>query len=392
MGIRAGLSLKYSTLTLRRQRIAAAVLLCTILAGFIAELGAVMAANPNPAEAADPIFVRQGKKLTVPANSPLRARLSVNPVSALSSAHALNLPGIVEADPARTVNILPPLTGRLTELKVRLGDEVKQGQLLAVVSSPDLDQAYSDAEKARDALELARKALDRARSVHDAGANAVKDFEQAESNYAQALAESKRAETRLATLAGNNRNGKSHVLNITAPQSGTVTALNNGIGSYINDATAALMTIANLERVWVTANVPEDLIAVVAKGQPANVDLSAYPGQTFHGVVSFVGAAVEADTHRNKARIAFANPGGKLKPNMYATVSIDIPQPKQIVVPTSALLMNNDSTTVFVEVAPWTFVRHVVELGHEDGDNVRILSGLASGDRVVVRGGVLLND
>jgi cobalt-zinc-cadmium efflux system membrane fusion protein len=62
------------------------------------------------------------------------------------------------------------------------------------------------------------------------------------------------------------------------------------------------------------------------------------------------------------------------------------------VAPPSALLMNNDSTTVFVEVAPWTFVRRTVELGHEDEDSVRIVSGLAAGDRIVVRGGVLLND
>jgi len=144
--------------------------------------------------------------------------------------------------------------------------------------------------------------------------------------------------------------------------------------------------------VWVTANVPEDLLASITKGQAAEVDLPAYPGQKFHGTVSFVSALLEPDTHRNKTRIMFANLDGKLKPNMFATVGIAVPQGKQVVVPTSALLMNNDSITVFVEVAPWTFVRRTVELGHEDEDRVRILSGLADGDRVVVRGGVLLND
>jgi len=395
MGIHTAISHKYSILTPVQKRLGAAIgatLLCAIGIGYLGGFGTAIAANPNATDAAGPAMVRQGDKLTIPANSPLRARVVVSPVSMSTSAHSLSLPGIVEADPARTVNILPPLTGRLIELMVKLGDEVKQGQLLAIVSSPDLDQAYSDVDKARDALDLAHKALDRARGVHDAGANAVKDFEQANSNYEQALAESKRAEARLLTLDGNSRTSKSRALSINAPVSGAVTALNYGTGSFINDATTTLMTISNLDNVWVTANVPEDLLGSVSKGQAAEVDLSAYPGQKLRGTVSFVSAVLEPDTHRNKTRITFANADGKLKPNMYANVSIAIPQANQIVVPTSALLMNNDSTTVFVEVTPWTFVRRAVELGHEDDDSVRILSGLAAGDRVVVRGGVLLND
>ncbi|MDR3480194.1 MAG: efflux RND transporter periplasmic adaptor subunit [Burkholderiaceae bacterium] len=392
MGIHTAMSRKYSALTAAQKRLGAAIgaaLVCAAGCVYVLGSGTAIAANPTAADPG-PAMVRQGDKLTVPANSPLRARLAVSAVGASATPHAISLPGIVEADPARTVNLLPPLTGRLTELKVKLGDVVKQGQLLAVVHAPDLDQAWSDVDKARDALALARKALERARGVHEAGANAVKDFEQATSNVEQALAESKRAEARLDTLQDGNN--KSRVLNIRAPVSGAITALNYGAGSFINDATVALMTIANLDTVWVTANVPEDLLGAISKGQAAEVELPAYPGQKLHGTVAFVSAMLEADTHRNKTRIAFANPDGKLIPNMYATVGIAVPQSKQVVVPPSALLMNNDSTTVLVEVAPWTFVRRTVELGHEDDDSVRIVSGLAAGERIVVRGGVLLND
>jgi cobalt-zinc-cadmium efflux system membrane fusion protein len=363
-----------------------------VLLGLFSGTGAAVVANPDTGKAAGPVVVRQGDELIVPANSPLRTRLVVSSVNELAFPHVLTLPGVVEADPSRIVNILPPLTGRLTELRVNLGDTVAQGQVLAIIHSPDLDQAYSDMDKARDLLDLTGKALARARGVHDAGANAVKELEQVSSNYEQALAEYRRAEARLNTLVGSSDDINARVLSINAPVSGTITALNSGVGSYVNDLTATLMTVSNLDNVWVTANVPEDLLALVAKGQSVDVDLAAYPGQKFHGTISFLGALLEPDTHRNKARIAFANPDSKLKPNMYATVSIEAPQSRQVVVPLSALLMNNDSTTVFVEVAPWTFVRRVVELGYEDGDNVRILSGLAAGDRVVMRGGVLLND
>ena len=347
-------------------------------------------ADGKAAEAA-PMMVRQKDSIAIPDQSPLRARLQVAAIEAAATTHTIALPAVVEADPAQTVNILPPLTGRLSELKVKLGDTVRQGQVLAVISSPDLAQAQADADKAHDAAELASRALQRARGVHEAGANAGKDLEQAQSNYTQAAAEATRADTRLAAL-GAAHGSKAHGLTLTAPVSGTVTALNSGIGAYLNDPTAALMTIANLDQVWVTANVPENLLALVAKGQSAEVRLNAEPGQTRRGAIAFVSAVLDADSHRSKARIAFANRDGRLKPNMYASVSLAVPQSPGVRVPASALLMNNDSTTVFVEVAPWTFARRAVETGMEDGELVTIVSGLRAGERVVVRGGVLLND
>ncbi len=163
-------------------------------------------------------------------------------------------------------------------------------------------------------------------------------------------------------------------------------------GAFVNDVTASLMTFANLDSVWVTANVPETDIADIAKGQSVDVSFAAYPGQVFHGTVAFVSDVVEPDTHRNKVRIAFSNPGGKFKPNMFANASFNIPQKSSVFVPNSALLMNNDSTIVFVEVAPWTFVKRRVLPGYGEGEGARIDQGLNPGDRIIVKGGVLLND
>jgi cobalt-zinc-cadmium efflux system membrane fusion protein len=152
------------------------------------------------------------------------------------------------------------------------------------------------------------------------------------------------------------------------------------------------MTVANLDSVWVTAMAPENDVALIADGQRVDVSLSAYPGQVFSGRVSFVSNVVEPDTRRTKVRIAFANPGCKFKPNMFATASFKIPQKSAVYVPNSALLMDNDSTTVLVEVAPWTFVRRHVSPGYGEADNTRIDQGLNQDERVVVKGGVLLHD
>jgi cobalt-zinc-cadmium efflux system membrane fusion protein len=160
----------------------------------------------------------------------------------------------------------------------------------------------------------------------------------------------------------------------------------------INDPTQTLMTIADLSTVWVTALVPEKDVSAVHKDQSAEVTLSAYPDQVLRGKVLFVSDVIEPDSRRNKLRIAFANGDYTLKPNMFATVTVMGPDRNEIVVPSSALLMNNDRTSVFVATAPWTFERRTVDPDLGDGATVAIRSGLAPGDQVVVKGGILLND
>jgi cobalt-zinc-cadmium efflux system membrane fusion protein len=340
-----------------------------------------------------PALIHQGDKIVIPQGSTLRSRLVVQQVAVKSSPHSLVFPAAVEADPARTVNILPPVSGKVVKLSVRLGDHVAKGQQLAVIESGDLAQAYADDDKARDALQHAERTLERVRGVQKAGAGAIKDLEQAESDAAQARAEFTRAEARLRQIGVPAQpKGKTRLLTLTAPMAGSVTALTTASGAFANDPTASLMTIANLDSVWVTANVPESDIAHITKGQSVDVSFPAYPDQVFHGAVAFVSDVMEPDTRRNKVRITFANPAGKFKPNMFANVSFAVPQKSAVFVPNSALLMDNDNIIVLVEVAPWTFVKRQVIPGYGEGDGARIDQGLHPGDRIVVKDGVLLND
>ena len=340
-----------------------------------------------------PAFVHQGDKIVIPQGSGLRSRLVVQPITMKDSPHTLLAPAAVEADPSRMVNILPPVAGKVVKLLVRLGDHVVKDQQLAVIESGDLAQAYADDDKARDALQRAERTLERVRGLNKAGAGAVKDLEQAESDSAQARAEFNRAEARLKQIGVPSQpKGKSRLLTLTAPMTGSVTALMTASGAFANDPNASLMTIANLDSVWVTANVPESDIAHIAKGQSVDVSFPAYPGEVFHGAVAFVSDMLEPDTRRAKVRITFANPAGRFKPNMFANASFNVPQKSAVFVPNSALLMDNDSTVVLVEVAPWTFVRRTVIPGYGEGGGARIDQGLNPGDRIVVKGGVLLND
>ena len=344
--------------------------------------------------AAEPaLMVRQGDKILVPEGSALRGRLSVMPAPTQAVSAKLTLPAIVESDPARTAAVLTPLAGRLIELKVALGQRVSRGQVLAVIDSPDLGQAFDDDVKAADTFKLTEKNLKRQEAQNALGTASDRDLDQAKSDHAQAAAEYARTQARLKMLgASPDDKPASRLLTVTAPMGGSITALAVAPGTMINDPTQPMMTVADLSTVWVTALVPEKDVASVAKNQDADVDLLAYPARVLKGKVLFVSDVIEPDSRRDKIRIAFANSDYALKPNMYATVTLTGPELSQVVLPSSALLMNNDRTTVFVATAPWTFERRIVDPKLEEGSSVAIRSGVKAGEQVVVRGGILLND
>ncbi|MGO9949998.1 MAG: efflux RND transporter periplasmic adaptor subunit [Steroidobacteraceae bacterium] len=339
------------------------------------------------------LMIRQGDKIIVPEGSALRDRLTVMPAPASPVSPRLTLPAIVEADPARTSVVLAPLSGRLVALKVALGDRVTQGQLLAVIDSPDLGQAYADDAKAADALNLSQKNLGRQEAQNKLGVASDRDLDQARSDHAQAAAEYARTQARLRMLGASLENkSSSRLLTLSAPMNGSVTTLSVAPGNMINDPTQPLMTIADLGVIWVTALVPEGDLAAVAKNQDAEVSLTAYPDKVLHGKVLFVADVLDAESRRDKIRIAFANSDYALKPNMFANVTLAGREQSLVVLPSSALLMNNDRTTVFVATAPWTFERRTVDPLLDEGQSTAIRSGVAAGEQVLVKGGILLND
>jgi cobalt-zinc-cadmium efflux system membrane fusion protein len=340
-----------------------------------------------------PQLVHEGQRIRIPENSPLRSKLVVAPVTEKEITRTLVLPAVVEADPARLIKVSPPLSGRITQLKVQLGERIEVGQPLVVIDSPDLGSAYADYDRAKVLLSFALKNRDRQRDLAKIGGGSIKDMQQAETDYVTAEVESQRSEDRLKQIGVPvDSTTKSQLVTITAPFAGSVIDLAASPGVYWNDPTAALMTIADLSTVWVTANVPEKDTTAIAKGQKVDVVFPAYPGETFKSTVLFVSDVLDPDTRRTKVRIAFDNPDIRLKPNMFADVSFVTPAQTMAAVPTTALVMKDDGERAFVEVAPWTFEPRPVDTGFQQGDQAIIKSGLKSGERIVVKGGVLLND
>ena len=285
-----------------------------------------------------PHFVNEGDRIVVPEGSPLRAKLTVETVAEQEVRRTLVVPAVVEAEPSKIVKIVPPLTGRITQLKVQLGERVVAGQALTVLDSPDLGTAYADHERANVLLELARKNRDRLRDLEKIGGAANKELLQAETDYITAVVEHQRADARLQQI-GVDPEAKdttpSRMVTIKAPIAGSVIDLTTAPGAFWNDSTAVLMTLADISSVWVTANIPEKDTALISKGQPVDVVFPAYPGEVFKGEVLFISDVLDPDTRRTKVRISFQNLDMRLKPNMFANVTFFAPPRKAAAVPTS---------------------------------------------------------
>jgi len=353
---------------------------------------AELAPAPAAIEKPQPL-VRQGRNVAVPEGSPVRARLAIAPVAEQDIKRDLVLPAMVEADPARLIKVLPPLAGRVTQLTAELGQRVEAGQPLVVIDSPDLGSAYADYDRAKVLLALALKNRDRQRGLAKIGGAAEKDLQQAETDYVTNEAELRRAEARLKQIGVDAETPeKARTVTVTAPMSGSVIELDVAPGAYWNDSTAALMTIADLRTVWVTAMVPEKDTALVAKGQPVDVVFAAYPTETFKGRVLFVSDVLDPDTRRTKVRIAFDNPDTRLRPGMFANATFHAPAQRASVVPSSALVLKDDASQVWIETAPWAFESRSVDIAFQQGEQVVLKRGVKPGERVVVKGGVLLGD
>jgi cobalt-zinc-cadmium efflux system membrane fusion protein len=353
---------------------------------------AVRAQEPSTHETVA-FYTVEGGQITVPPTSPLRTRLGIAEVADKMIQRSLTLPAVVEADPARTAKVLPSVAGRVVDLKVQLGARVAAGDVLAVIESGDLAQAFSDLEKARSALTLTKQTLDRLLVLEKTRAISVKDREQAQSDYAQAQSEFERAQNRLQAIgAPSDQKGDDRHLSMKAPVAGSVIDLQIAPGAFLNDPTAAVMTIADLSTVWVTANVPEKDTALISKGQSVDVVFTAYPNEVFKGKVLFVSDVLDPDTRRTKVRIAFDNPDIRLKPNMFANATFLAPAQAMPAVPTTALILRGETDQVFVEVAPWVFEARPVEIAFQQGDEAIMARGVKAGERIVVKGGVLLND
>jgi membrane fusion protein, heavy metal efflux system len=297
---------------------------------------------------------------------------------------------VVEANPDRYARIYPPLAGRIAQLHVRLGDEVRQGQLLVTLHSPDYMAAQSDYTKAKSAFLLATRNWERQKDLLEHKIAAKKEVEQSQKDLEAAQSDLESVTARLRMLGLNPETDRlGQPLEIHSPISGRVVDLSATTGEFRNDSNAPLMVIADLSTVWLTANVQEKDIRYLAKGQQVNAVFAAYPGEVMRGKVLFVGDLLDPETRSIKVRVAFPNPDGRFKPGMFMTMNFEGFPEKVVTVPTSAVVQIGGTSFVFEQVKPWTLAAREVEPGAQRGERVVIQKGLSAGATILAKEGVL---
>jgi len=294
--------------------------------------------------------------------------------------------GTVNPDITRTIHVTSLGSGRVVDLKARLGDYVKKGQTLLVITSPDLASAMSDYQKARADEELSRKALERAQTLYSHGAMAEKDLEAAQDTEDKAKVDLQTTAEHVRVLGGDPAH-PSPLIELRAPVSGTIVEQNvagfEGIKSL--DNTPNLFTIADLTQVWVVCDVFENDLGKVALGDAAEIRLNAFPERVFHGRVADISRVLDPNTRSAKVRIVLANADGSLRPGMFAVATFRSRKLRErVVVPSTAIMRLQDKDWVFRKDGPNRFRRMEVHAGGMTADGFQELQdGLTPGDEVV---------
>jgi cobalt-zinc-cadmium efflux system membrane fusion protein len=308
--------------------------------------------------------------------------------------------GAVDFDNDQATSVLAPFSGPVSRLLVSPGDRVKKGQALAVVDSPDFAQAIDAYRKAIATAQTNRRLADLDKDLLEHQGVSKREADQAETDAVSAEADRYAALQGLVSLNIDPRTIKDvevgrpigHIeAAIRAPIAGTVAEKLITPGELLQAGSTPCFTIADLSRVWVMAQIFEIDVPSVGVGDKADIDTGA-DSKDISGTVDNISAVVNPDTRSVQARIVVDNPGGLLKKQMYVRVHIRAAQESTgVLVPVSAILRDDENLPfVYVAQPDGSFARAHVTLGYRGGDRYDIASGLKTGDRIVVDGGIFI--
>src|SRR3954451_16501066 len=323
--------------------------------------------------------------------------------------------GKIAVDEDRSTPVFSPYAGRVTKLLARPGDQVTQGQALFVIEAAENVQAQNDYIAAMTALNKAKSALDlaqiqekRARDLFEGKAVPLKDFQQAQTNLIQAQNDQRSAETALeaarnrlrifgltdADITTFRQQGRINPdTTVFSPIAGTVVQRKIGPGQYISTgASDPVFVIGDLSTVWLTAFVRETDAALVSVGQEISFNVLALPGKPLTARINYVAAAIDPATRRLLVRATVDNPDGRLKPEMFANVTIySAADHPAIAVPKQALIYEGDQVRLWVAHEDKSIELRQIRTGLANGNLVEVTGNLKPGEQVVTSGSLFID-
>lgn len=380
------------------------------LTGLAAALLLVGCTRESPIQAKTepekPVLARGEVEMTEAAQR--EAGLEVRAAAPAAFGRALRAEGRITMNEERTWRSAAIAEGRILRVAARVGDRVKEGQVLAGMHSHDIHESravYRNVKIAvasrAAAVDYARRARDRAKRLYDLKAGSLADLDHAESvlKNAQAELETAQSEERRArvhlveflqvSLDDHPEEDSAHeedMIPIKAPHDGVIVSREASVGAVVHPGTP-LFTISDLGTLWMIAQFAEEHLPHLRTGMAARVFEPAYPDVAFPGRITRIGEEFDAATRTAKVRIELENRSGRLKPEMYATVEVAAGAAGgSLAVPADAVQDVNGQTVVFVRKSGTRFETRAVRPGRRSGETLEILSGLAPGDQVVTRG------
>lgn len=322
----------------------------------------------------------------------------------------------VSADESRVAHIFPLSQGIVEEVNVQLGDRVQKGQAMLVYDNIELGESLGEYQNLAGGLtksmaqeQVAKKSLDRANALIEVQAISPREAELRKAEYEQAQAdvESRRAEVtraeeklhrygmsdedlkKINTSQHGSHRTASHAT-VRAPFSGVVTKYDVSRGEIVG-RDKEIFTVVDTTVVWALADVYEKDIQYVARGGECLVSLDSYPGQIFKGQIAYLSDALDPASRTAKLRCVVPNNDGKLKLEMFGSVSVPTKEARQgVSIPSSAVQEIDGQQVAFVQLAADKFVRRNIEIGQRDDQNVEVLSGVDAGEKVVSNGSFYL--
>lgn len=319
-------------------------------------------------------------------------QVRIEELSTNSPASTINATGTIEFNADATAKLLSPVSGQVQNIAVNVGDNVRKGDVLFVISSREVAAAIAEHIASEKDLELAEKTNAMTKDLFEHQAASRMALEQSGGELAKARSRLMQTEENLQVLGLDPRGDDIQPrVPVRAPIGGTVIERSITNGQFVGQDTSPLVTIADLSNVWVQGDIFERDLRYVSVNQKADVTTAAYPSDRFHAQVSRIASVVDAQTRTAKVRFLVTNPGQRLKPGMFASISLYLPaEPSSLTIPAKAVFVENGQTFAYVQTAPLQFTRCRVETVAGRSERVRVVSGVKAGDRVVADGVLLL--
>jgi len=358
-------------------------------------------------EAAPTGLAVDGQSVALSSGAQRTAGITVEAVRTLTRSDRIEAPGALALDEKRTARLGSLVEGVVVTADAEVGDRVRNGQVLAQLHSHVVHDAWADYRKAiaegrrrENELAVARQVEQRASRLLAAMAISRQELQRAEADRVaaeeqldMARTEVRRAEEALEHYGVTNKEDPSgesgEYIPVRSPLDGVLLQKSLTQGTAVTPGTP-LFVVSDLRQLWAVAEVDETVSPVVKAGRPVSLTVAAYPGESFAGAVAFVADMVNPKTRRVTVRCTVPNPDLRLKPEMYATITLGTGEPRRVLaVPSSAVQEIDGKALVFVHDGR-TFVRREVALGPEAEGLVEVRSGLRGGERVAAGGSFLL--